>query len=178
MHCPTKNLLSSWNAHNFFNLSKMSCASSSRPSPLFSPPPRLSSFFRLEGATGWSSILISTALCCPSTAFWASIIFWTGIFVRVRDRRKSTGRAEKMEENISDVRDIFVTVKLALQICVAKRLCYLFYLPPFCARVGSDLWRQILCWAPPWDHLTLLLDRHLQQRKKYFSFRFISRGER
>ena len=39
--------------------------------------------------------------------------------MRVRDRRKSTGRAEKMEENISDVRDIFVTVKLALQMSLA-----------------------------------------------------------
>ena len=135
MHCPTKNLLSSWNAHNFFNLSKMSCASSSRPSPLFSPPPRLSSFFRLEGATGWSSILISTALCCPSTAFWASIIFWTGIFVRVRDRRKSTGRAEKMEENVSDVRDIFVTVKLALQMSLAlQRDCVTFFTSRLFAR--------------------------------------------
>lgn len=86
-------------AHNFFNLSKMSCASSSSCASVFSPP-LLGRF--LEGATGWSSTGMSTALRCWSIMFCASIIFCTGIFVRVRERIKSTGRAgkEKKRENI------------------------------------------------------------------------------
>lgn len=87
-------------AHNFFNLSKMSCASPSIWASVF-PPPLLSSFFCrvLEGGTGWSSNGMLTALCCWSIMFWASNIFCTGIFVRVLERIKSTGRAGRRRKD-------------------------------------------------------------------------------
>ena len=87
-------------AHNFFNLSKMSCASSSIWASVL-PPPLLSSFLCrfLEGGTGWSSSGMLTALCCWSIMVWASIIFCTGIFVRVLERIKSTGRAGRRRKD-------------------------------------------------------------------------------
>lgn len=77
----------------------MSWASFSNCASFFSPPLLSSLLGRfLEGGTGWSSTGILTEWCFWSIMSWASIIFCTGIFVRVRERIKSTGRAVEVKK--------------------------------------------------------------------------------